>query len=309
MKDRRLTFNELLEVIPDKNSANPYWEIVELAMNDIRIFESRKNTKDKNLSIKIQSKYPSGVIEFDTLNTLLSGIQSLVLSAFNDLVGNKNDKGPIPEAIQNLSRLLVTSIQPGSFIVNFDFAENKNLIEYPPFLPTEIDKSPYEMINDLIVGINSIDSTETLNNVIIDRHSKRTIQNIIRLFKDIEKKDVSFTYSNGLHDTKITFDKPIIHNINKAFSKVKKFTETTFEELIGTLVAFDVQRGSISLELSSDNIIKISIIDKKLDYINLVSNVKYRIKVTIKKDIDVHTDEVIDIKYFAEDAEVSIRQL
>ena len=111
------------------------------------------------------------------------------------------------------------------------------------------------------------------------------------------------TYNNELQETSIVFDKPLIKSLNNAFSKVKKITETKIVELIGTLVAFDVQKGSLTLELPSEKIIKVHILDKNLDYINLVSNVKYQIKVIIKKDVYVLTDVVIDTKYFVENAD------
>ena len=185
--------------IDSLNDENIYKSSLYLGLSQIQQFEKEKADKTDSSSIisfrLISNEYPSGSIDLQSLNDSTSLIQEALINASSNIVGFSGSRGPIPQDIIERNRLIITSTQAGSFIVNLR-----------PTFPNQIDlleeKHPsVEILEDLL---EKLDGSSNIIEI-AEKYGIRTWNAIKKWSKSLEKNNIEFEFHNKLENKRIIF--------------------------------------------------------------------------------------------------------
>lgn len=279
--------------IDSLNDNNIYKDTLYLGLSQIQEFEKEKADKTDSSSIisfrLISNEYPSGSIDLQSLNDSTSLIQEALVNASSNIVGFSGSRGPIPQDIIERNRLIITSTQAGSFIVNLR-----------PTLPDQInlleEKYPsVEILEDLL---GKLDGSSNIIEI-AEKYGIRTWNAIKKWSKSLEKNNIEFEFHNKLENKHITFYKDNIHDINIAFRDNTVKEEFSKETITGILTKIDVHNKEIEItDTTKNESIKIFIKDNSLKSARLISNIKYAIDLEIQTYYYNNTKKTI--RYIAE---------
>jgi len=279
--------------IDSLDSSNIYKDALYLGLSQIQEFEKEKADRTDSSSIisfrLISNEYPSGSIDLQSLNDSTSLIQEALVNASSNIVGFSGSRGPIPQDIIERNRLIITSTQAGSFIVNLR-----------PTLPDQInlleEKYPsVEILEDLL---GKLDGSSNIIEI-AEKYGIRTWNAIKKWSKSLEKNNIEFEFHNKLENKHITFYKDNIHDINIAFRDNTVKEEFSKETITGILTKIDVHNKEIEItDTTKNESIKIFIKDNSLKSARLISNIKYAIDLEIQTYYYNNTKKTI--RYIAE---------
>ncbi|MBC2165069.1 hypothetical protein HCB26_00605 [Listeria booriae] len=268
-----------IHLIPD---SDPYKRFLKLGLNQIKLFEDNKKN-NSTVSIRIHSELASGTIDLLSLNTITSGLQKVFSSAINNIKGNANDFGLIPADIANESKLILTNIAPGSFIVML--RDNEPVFSQESIFTEEKSIRNIAVLDDLFKMISTI-HTEDEAEKIVENYGVRTLNITKSWFKNMSILDANFEYENLNSEVKYKLDSELIINAEKKLSalKVKKREEP--KDITGVLIGVIPTTKQIELRLGKSKKIRVKILDRSLADVNLVTNSTYELPVIRTKIIN-----------------------
>lgn len=268
---------------------------------------SQNNYEFVDPHIRIMSEYPSGIVEYNILNESISSLQKIAQSAYNFAFGSRSKKGKLPTKIDNESKLLITGMVPGSFIVTFDSAVNKKIE-----LPTE---SQYTLAIEKDLNIknkkNSIDLLKEVVENLVDLSSEADAESFLlkygdRTFRESSKflnviknnnidLDIGFGYSHNSGILKL--EKTKIKDKIEYLEHKKIKTTRTIENFSGKLIAVSNPRKELTFENKKEKTV-IKVIDDSLNRNEMVTNITYDFEVEIELVEDVVQSSTISKNFF-----------
>lgn len=257
------------------NSNSRYEKAINLMMSDIQEFERRKGKKDSP-QIRIVNDFSSGVIDVDTLTTVIHGLQRTFNGAYNAIRGNGSNIGRIPKRVMKESQLVVTGFSKGSFIIEFNSIENITESRNEELL--EIDFNEIELLNDLLDNINhAVDYTNVSN--FVESFGVRTFNYTREWFKDLSLKNVEIEYKNPKYEIDTYFDKPRIKHIADTLSKIDIKESVEIINMNGKLVGVNQNSSYIDFLINDRNEVKVKIKDDSLEHLKLTTNEYYSLDI------------------------------
>lgn len=263
------------------DKASVFKEIVNSIDNEIALFESNINNSYKDTSIRIITDHISGMIDFNTLSSVLVGLQDLTTAAFKDKLGSIVD-GNITSLNLNHADLILTGVSEGSFVISFDTVENKKIEKQLSLLDNEINI--IEEIGCIMDTISKVDDQENARKL-VENYGKDTYKKTTKWFGDMKKKKISFEFNDAINKDTLSFDEKNIKKINKSLRSIKKEVLTSYQKISGVLIAIDNKKGTIILECEDDKLIKIKVLDDSLQTKKMTTNKRYDFDVIVKSNI------------------------
>ena len=248
----------------------------------INHFEKRK--KDFNLPIiKIETDLVSGAIELNSLFSMTEGLQQTFTSAVNSIMGNGSSVGKIPNNIKEISKLAISEVEAGSFIIKL--ATIDQLRQEPTqlsFVNSEDEK--LDVLENLLDQINKIDE-EGFDNL-KESFGNRTVVSSRNWFDSLAKNHVNFKYKKRNSNSKYTFTNNRIVSIVNELSNIVLEEETEIVTVYGRLVSYQLNNNRISLETDDREEINIKILDESLLNHEILTNSYYTLDVSRVEIID-----------------------
>lgn len=194
-----------------KNVNNKYRNSMQIMMEDIQEFELRKK-KENSPKIRILNDLASGMIEASTLVAVIQGLQNTFDGAYNYIKGNGSNLGKIPYWAKEESKLIVTGMSKGSFIVEFNSPDN--LSESISTELFEKDFDEIDLLNKLIAEMNNATDYNEISSF-VERYGVRTFNYTREWFKSLATKNVSLEYKNPKYNVDSIFDRNKIKDLQK----------------------------------------------------------------------------------------------
>lgn len=296
MNEKRILFKDINESMKNIEDTSPFSNILKKMHEDVVDFETRKGDSFKDASIRIHSDCTSGTIDFDTLNSVLTGLQEFSISAFNDKYGTKSEMGKIPFDILSQSKLILTGVSPGSFIVSFDALQNKQIEKQLTLFPIE-ENNVVDVISEALKDVSEINVSEKATEF-VEKFGKRTYKHTLKWFAEIERRDIAFEYNDEKKKEIIYFDENRVKTINSALKSVHKEVLTRNEKIQGILVAVDNKKKTLIIQNADENFIKIKVRDDSLQEVKMITNQIYSLFVEIESKITEFNVEAPNEKYY-----------
>lgn len=258
-----------------KHEKSKYSDVLSIMMDDISNFEKLKK-ETQSPSIRIINDFSTGVIDISTLTSVANGLQKVFNGAYNAIRGNGSNKGKIPRHIQDESMLVITGFAKGSFIIKLDSAEKELNKGKEKLFDSNFNQ--IELLNDIIVSINKVDSYADLSSF-VEKFGVRTFNYTRDWFKQLAYKDIALEFNNKPYNIDTYFNKSRISDIAERFSTIDLKEAIEKVKFTGKLTGVNHHNSTIELNLESDNLIKIKIIDDSLEYTKLTTNLVYNLDV------------------------------
>lgn len=265
----------------NKTVTQLYYESSRYIDDAINHFEKQKKDFNKPI-IKIETDLISGAIGLESLSTVIEGLQNTFTSAINNIMGNGSSVGKIPSYVKNLSKLAISEVEAGSFIIKLGTQDY--LKEDPIQLSfVESEEEKLKVLEELIYRINSIEENdfEELKN----KFGNRTVISSRKWFDQLAKEDVSFKYKKRFSNEKYEFDHSKIVDIANKLSNVVLKEENDTVIIMGKLVSYQLNNNKISLD-TDEGEVTIKILDDSLEKHEIVVNSFYSLRVNRKQVID-----------------------
>lgn len=265
----------------NKTVTQLYYESSRYIDDAINHFEKQKKDFNKPI-IKIETDLISGAIGLESLSTVIEGLQNTFTSAINNIMGNGSSVGKIPAYVKNLSKLAISEVEAGSFIIKLGTQDY--LKEDPIQLSfVESEEEKLKVLEELIYRINSIEENdfEELKN----KFGNRTVISSRKWFDQLAKEDVSFKYKKRFSNEKYEFDHSKIVDIANKLSNVVLKEENDTVIIMGKLVSYQLNNNKISLD-TDEGEVTIKILDDSLEKHEIVVNSFYSLRVNRKQVID-----------------------
>lgn len=257
------------------NSNSPYEKSINLMMSDIQEFERRKK-KEYSPKLRIINDFSSGIVDVDTLTTVIQGLQRTFNGAYNAIRGNGSNFGRIPKRVIEESQLVVTGFSKGSFIIEFNsidsISENRN---------EELFESTFneiELLNDLLDNINQAVDYVSVSHF-VESFGVRTFNYTREWFKDLSIKDVAIEYKNPKYEINTYFDKSRIRHIADTLSKIDINESVETINMNGKLVGVNQNSSYIDFLINENKEVKVKIKDDSLEHLKLTTNEYYSLDI------------------------------
>lgn len=260
-----------IEAVP---SANQYKNLLNSFKSQIQT--NQDEMRMSNISLRIFSELESGTIELRTLNAITKGLQSVFSSAINNLFGNGRDRGKIPNYIINQSRLVLTGVRPGSFIIELENIENLDKDNQLKILEETNEKN--DILTDLLVLLNSDQDDKSIEQV-IEEYGIRTFNISRDWFNDMEHEAVSFEYIDDKNNKKEIFDNQRIQKISNRLSNIRVSKRDEVLTLKGKLIGINNTKRLLTFEDDKGVEIMVKVSDKSLEKHSITTNKIYTIQV------------------------------
>ncbi|TXJ87480.1 hypothetical protein FSZ06_05670 [Enterococcus gallinarum] len=264
-----------------KTVTQMYYESSKYIDDAINYFEKQKKDFNRPI-IKIETDLISGAIGLESLSTIIEGLQNTFTSAINNIMGNGSSVGKIPTYVKNLSKLAISEVEAGSFIIKLGTQEH--LKEEPIQLSfVESEEEKLQILEELIYRISSIEENdfEELKN----KFGNRTVISSRKWFDQLAKDEVSFKYKKRMSNEKYEFNHSKIVDIANKLSNVVLKEENDTILIMGKLVSYQLNNNKISLDTGEEEI-TIKILDDSLEKHEVVVNSFYSLRVDRKQVID-----------------------
>lgn len=255
---------------------NPFYDAFKLMGEQINDFESLSNADISKPMIKIDTDLQPGFIDLNTLNSVTAGMQNVFTSAMNKLHGTRSDSEKIRSAFRNKTKLVITSVDSGSFIINLTTLNDATQDEFD--LIPDIDNEEYfEVLNDLFCSVNQDNSLTYIK----EKYGLRTLKYTKEWFSTMSTNKVSFKYKPADKRDFEYFRTSKIKDVSKKLSMT--FNEEKESDLIieGRLIGVNVIKKTLTFQLEDLKEIDVNVYDDSLSHHKLIINQTY--KITIKE--------------------------
>lgn len=248
--------------------------------------------------LRIKSDYPSGIVEYDILQESVSALQKLAQSTYNYVFGSKTNKGKLPKHVIDDSKLLITGMSAGSFVVTFDSAVNKlSEINSEKQIKLTEDKSSIELLLEVIEDIVEMD-TEKKSEEFLKKYGTRTFRESSNFVNMVKNKDINLEIGFGFRDNQvINIKKEKVLNTIDLFEHIKISSTISKENFSGKLTGVSNKKRELTFEDSGKYVI-VKVLDDSLDDYKMITTNIYNFEVNIKVESDIIQDKVINTEYF-----------
>ncbi|EPU3636901.1 hypothetical protein ACVWSE_001047 [Listeria monocytogenes] len=266
---------EIEQSLAKTSSDNPYKDLLKANLEEMKRFENSFSFKS-NISIRILSELESGTIDVPTLSAILNGLQTAFSSAVNNIKGNTNDRGIIPSTIAKESKLIIDSVAPGSFIVNFH--DNENIYEQQDIFGSSKTLRNIDILDGLFKTIATID-TEGEAEQLVELYGVRTLNITKSWLKRLDNLEANFEYMNPTSSKEYQLNQDIIRKAQTKLSAIKVQRKEQPKKISGKLVGVISNSKEIELKINEQEKIKIRVLDQSLQKERLILNNIYNLDV------------------------------
>lgn len=275
----------------EKSITGLYFSSFKNIDESINHFEKKKKDFETPM-IKINTELRSGAVDLDVLSSLTTGLQHTFTSAVNNCYGNGSNVGQISMMIKNLSKLAISEVEAGSFVIKL--ATIDQVSNEPVQLDMELgEKEKLDLLEELVNRINVVE--ETGFNYLFEEFGLRTVKSSQKWFEAMSKNKVNFNYKKRNSNDVYKFTNDKVSSIYKVLSEIDTVEEIDEVEIAGRLVGYNLNQSKISIE-SEEEEFNIRVMDDSLSNYEIVVNSDYILNVRRRTISD--NFERIDYEYF-----------